>query len=273
MPLPIAIAAATAAAAGIATAIAEAIAAGQEAEAQRLYQEGLAQYGDIIKPQLDNLVAQQVPDTAFLAITEDPTTRGAQLDAMGQLRDIVASGGMTLADEAALQLANQGAAQRAGSDYQSLQQQLAARGQAGNPALMAAAMGNVNQNVVNATATNRYRAQADAMARRMRAIEAMGGLAGNVRGQDYNVASDRANALDRFAAYNADKRTATDLANREGAQKMFGNEMAVLDRQNDMRENLAGEARRRAGNTRRTSKIITDQFGSIGAAGVEGFKK
>jgi len=270
MPLPIAAAIAAAAIGPIIAAIGSAIAEGDEAKAQDLYQQALAEYGDVIKPKLDNAIAQEVGESAFASIAEDAALRDSQTASLGQLKEIADNAGMTQADEAMLQLANQGAQQQAGSDYQSLQQQLAARGQSGNPALMAAAMGNVNQNVVNATATSRYRAQADAMARRMRAIEAGAGIAGGIRSQDFDVAGTKANALDRVAFFNADKRTQADAANRQGAQDMFQNDLSVTDRENDERDKMARGYRGRAQRTRQTAGGIGNAVTTAGSAALKG---
>ena len=174
-------------------------------------------------------------------------------------------GGMGVGDEAALQLANQGAQQRASSDYQSLQQNLASRGQAMNPALAAALASKSSGDVVNATATNRYRAQADARDRAMRALGMSADIGNRVGEQDYGRAANAASATDRINQFNSGQRTNASNENRSRAESQYG--MQVGDAE---RRRYAGEARaqgyqQRGDRTRGTAAAIGSSIASLGA--------
>lgn len=212
----------------VAGAIGAALADGEYDKAQKLREEFAAQYGDGALPQLDTVLAQKVDPTELGKIQEDPALRGQEVGVMGQLADIYQQGGMTAQDEAALQLANQGAAQRAASDYRSLEQDLARRGQSVGGPLSAALASQAGQDVVNATAQNRYRAQADARDRAFRALEASGSIAGRIRGEDYAKASQAAGAQDSINRFNATAER--DAMNQNNANKRaaFADRMTLL---------------------------------------------
>lgn len=251
--------AASAAVGAIVSAIGAAVAQGDYDKARELRQQAMSEYGDIILPKLDKALAEEIGPSQFAAIQEDPGVRNTQTDAMRRLSQIYESGGMTQGDEAALALANRGAQSQAASDYQSMQQSLAARGQSGNPALAAALAAKTGGDVVNATAMNRYQAQADARNRAMQALSMSGQLAGQIRGQDWEVASGRASAMDRVNQFNAGQRTNANNENAARAQQQFGNQMSLANSKNNARENMAADYTG-AGN------LTANQYAAVGNA-------
>lgn len=241
MVAPLVIAGVGAALGTAASVIGALIAEGRYEEAQRERERVAADYGDEALPELDKQVAATVGDTELASIREDPQLRASQIAAMRKLEETYQSGGMTAEDAAALELANAGAAQRAQSDYQSLAHGLAARGQTMNPALAAAMAAQSSGSVVDATAQNRYRAQADARDRAMRALEGSASIAGNVRAADYGVASARASAQDRINQFNAERQAQAAWQNTQLAQQNFGNRMDLKKAENDARLGVAAD--------------------------------
>lgn len=264
--MPLIVAAIAAAVAAAATAIGAAIAQGELDKANAIRQKVLEQYGDDIVPHLDKAIAQEVGPTALAAIQEDPEARGTQVDVMRRLQDTYQQGGQTQGDEAALQLANQGAQQQSSSDAQSLQQSLAQRGQSNNPAMAAAMAARASGDVVNATARNRYQAQADARGRAFQALQASGHLAGNIRGQDYHQSSNAASAQDRINQFNAGQRTNADNTNNARHLQQFQVDMDLRGARAGAYRDIANGYKDNANNARSAAAGIANAALSVGGA-------
>jgi hypothetical protein len=254
--------------------IASAIAEGDYEKARQIRAEVAKQFGDELLPELDQQVAQTVDPTELSKIQEDPELRAAQVAAMRKLEALYQSGGTSPQDEAALQLANMGAEQRAASDYQSMAQNLAARGQTLNPALAAAMAAQSSGAVVGATARNRYQAQADARDKALRALESSAGLAGNIRSQDYGIASNAAQAQDRINQFNATQRQETGWRNTQLTQQEFENLVRLREQRAAAQMGTAGDYSAKAGRTQQIGAGIGGGISSIGGGLMEyGLKK
>lgn len=211
-------------AAVIASVIGALVGAGQDAEAQRVRQEALDAYGPELLPHLERAEAQTIESTAFGQLQEDDSLRARQIATLAGLENVVESEGMTEADRAAAQLAYDDASGRTESSTRGIQNTMLERGQGGGPADFAlqlqAAQGATNQ------AANMSRANtADARMRALRALEAGGELAGNVRGQDYRRLSDVAEAQDELNRFNAGQAAAAQAYNLGLPQQQFDNQM------------------------------------------------
>lgn len=269
MAIPLVVMAIGAAVAAVATAVGAAIAQGNLDKAREIREKALAQYGDDIRPQLDESIAEEVGPSAFEAIVENPEGRDAQRNAMRRFAELYDSAGHTQGDEAALQLANQGAQQRASSDYQSLAQNLAARGQSMNPALAAAMASRSSGEVVNATATNRYRSQADARQRAMQALGESADIGGRMREQEYSRDANRAAAIDRVNQYNAGQRTNANNENNRRRLQGFDMDMALRGARTGAYNALAGGEENQARATQGTAAGIANAATSV-AGGIAG---
>jgi hypothetical protein len=264
--MPLVVVAIAFAVAAAATAIGAAIAQGEIDKANAIRQKVLEQYGDDVIPHLDKAIAQEVGPTALAAIKEDPETRGSQVDVMRKLQEVYQQGGQTKEDEAALQLANEGAQQQSSSDYQSLQQNLAARGQGNNPALAAAMAARASGDVVNATARSRRETMADARGRAFQALQASGNLAGNIRGQDYQQASALASAQDRINQFNAGQRTNADNENNRRKLQKFQTDMELRNARGNAYRDIAQGHTDSANNAKSTAAGIANAASSAGGA-------
>lgn len=264
--MPLVVVAIAAAVAAAAVAIAAAIADGQLKEAQRIREKVLEQYGDDIAPNLDRAIEHKVGPTELKKIQVDSESRNTQVGVMRKLSDLYDKGGMGTGDEAALALANQGASQRADSDYQSLAQNLAARGQSMSPALAAAMAAKSSGDVVNATATNRYRAQADARERAYSALRDSGTMAGTIHNQDFNEQAAVASAQDHINAFNSNVATQADNENARREMQRSQAAMALAQARAGAHEQLARGQERQAQNTQQAGAGIANAAMSVGAA-------
>jgi hypothetical protein len=253
-------------------AIGGAIAEGDHEKARALRQEAVDEYGPDILPVLDRLTAQEVGESEFAKIVEDPALRGAQTDVMDELRNVYESEGMTDADRAALQVAQNEVSQRAASDRASLQQRLARTGQTGNAALEAAAGATISGDAVGATADMTLRAQMAARQRALQALTARGGLAGDVRGADLAFGSARASGQDRINLFNASQRADAANQNNANALNMFGAELGIRDARNRARGALADEFTRKGQRTSQSAAGFGKSLTSAGSAYAQGGK-
>lgn len=209
----------------IANLISEAIAGGREAEAQKLREKVAAQYGPELMREIDGMVAQQVGPTAFGDIREDAGLRDAALGTQRELRDVYNQEGLTDADMAALDLAQNKTAAAGHGSYAGLANAMAQRG-VRDSGLDMALKTQVGQDTTNALANAGRQSQMDARGRALQSLLSSGELARGIRGDDYRVSSDRARAADALNTFNASQRANTDAlrwGTRMGAMNARGN--------------------------------------------------
>lgn len=239
--------------------IGELIGAGKEAEAQKLREDILAEYGPGLLPHLERAEAQTIGRTAYSDITEDATLRNSQMGALRELEDIYANEGMTTADRAAMEMANDQVSARASSDYQNLMQGLARRG-IQNSALGTALASDVSQSSANALGTMARQNAVDARGRALRALEAQAGLAGDIRDADWRRLSEVAEAQDRIAVFDAGQRADADRYNLGLAQQGFDNQMLLLQARAAAANGVAGGYERAGQNARQTGAGVGQSF-------------
>lgn len=179
-----------------------AVAAGDDAKARAILQEVSKQYGPEYAQQIAAIKAPHLGPSAVAGLQNDPTGRNAQLKALSQLEDTINQGGQTAGDRAVLAQAENAAAARASGDAATQMQNLAQRGQANSPAAAMLQMqaGQTGANVLGSMANDAAQA---AMQRRLSAIEASGQLGGQLSGQDWQHAMDKAQAADSINQWNA----------------------------------------------------------------------
>lgn len=143
--------------------------------------------------------------SAYLDIQEDPTLRAAQVGALKRFEREAAEDGLGLQSRVALNEAAGDVARRERGAREAILQQMAMRGGAGGGASLAANLTN-QQGAADRNAAFGALAASDARARALSAAAQSGNLAGEVRGQDYGVSSDRAGAQDALSRFNASQR-------------------------------------------------------------------
>jgi hypothetical protein len=100
-----------------------------ESKAQEIANQARDAYGQIDGERLRQVVAEQLGPSALQALEVDPSYRQAQREALGAMKNISDSGGMTLQDKALLQQTQDEGAQRERASRMSALQSLRQRGQ------------------------------------------------------------------------------------------------------------------------------------------------
>lgn len=163
-------------------------------------------YASIDIPALEELIkAGKIDATAFDNISTDPATREAQMQALAELSNEGNRGGASLQSKAAQAQLMDAASTRERMNREAVLRDMAARGQAGGGAELAARLV-ANQEGARRDAASSAQIAGDDRARALQAMQAAGNLGGNVRAQDYGQARDKAAARDALAQWNAQNR-------------------------------------------------------------------
>jgi hypothetical protein len=212
----------------------------QRDKAARDYQNAIDAYLHL-NPEIK---AQQAGSSAYNGISVDPSTRDAQLQALQQLQNVYKSGGMDNTYRAQMAAANQDAGNTSRAMNAAVQNNAAQRGLASSGQSIAAQRSNA-QASANQAAMMNAQALAGAQQRQMGAIGAAGQLGGQMRGQDFGQAAQRADANDAISRFNANQRqTASQasylngLGRAQGLQSAYGNQAGQLQNQADNYTNM-----------------------------------
>lgn len=139
---------------------------------------------------------------AFSSTTADNTGMDSELSAIGQLQNIVNSGGNDAEEQANMQSILNTLGTTESGDNAAIVANNARQG-ISNSGLTEAAQLSENQNDATNANANAVNAAAAAEARNMAAVTAEGTLGGNVQGQQYAQTANAANAADAIAQFNA----------------------------------------------------------------------
>lgn len=223
--------------AGIAAVVGELMAQGKREEAQQYLQQAEASMDATQIPELQRAVAEQIGSTAFEQIKTDPALRRAQMGALSKLGQIAEEGGMTLEDKAALnQITGQLSRQQAGA-RQAIMENMAARGTLGSGAELAQRL-SAQQESAQQASQRGLDVAAMAQRRALDAIMQRGQLGGSIRAQEYGEASNRAQAQDAIARYNADARQRAQAYNLDLPMQEYN-----MRRQRDLQKAAVKERR------------------------------
>lgn len=175
-----------------------------EIEKQRLALEG---YGDA---RLEQALTQD--PTELGGINLDPATRNAQMQALAQLQSISEQGGMDSVDRARMADIMGQASSMAQGQRGAISQNMAARGLSGSGMEMVQQQ-MANQNAAQMANQGGLQTAAAAQQRALDAITGAGSMGGQIRNQDYGIASDRARAQDAINNFNIGNRQGTATRN------------------------------------------------------------
>lgn len=194
-------------------------------------------YGDLDIPTVEKLIAAgRLNGTAYDQIREDPATREAQMRALAYLQNVGSAGGMDLQSRAAQDQAMQRQAQRDRAARMAVLNNMASRGMRGGGAELAASLAD-QQSSANANAMASTQAAAQARSRALQAFINSGQLGGQVRGQDWSNASQRAEARDAIARFNSQNARSAYSQNMDWqlakARGMAGAEQEGYQRSNE----------------------------------------
>lgn len=146
-------------------------------------------------------------------ISEDPSLKEAQT---GALRSLSERGrlGLSAEDRMALNKVRAEAGRNAEGKRQQILQNFAARGQGGSGSELIAAL-NDSQNSANQASEQGDRVAAQASMNALQAMSQAGQLGGQIRAQDFDVASSKARAEDEMRKFDIQNRIGTQQRNTE----------------------------------------------------------
>ena len=226
----------------------DAKAAGDEARAQAIREQIAKEYGAIPLPELERLAYEYAPKSEYEGMTEDSAPIQSQMAALRAIENEGREGGST-SSRAQYEQA------RLGADRMATAQQMTARQRMNQSGLRSSALAQaLDEQAGQAGAMRAYEGGLDVAsgenARRMHALEAAGGLAGQVRGLNYRAASDKASAIDSVNRYNAGMRSNVNRYNAGLAQQQYDNTMGLKSAQGNARTGQASGYQRGAQQSR-----------------------
>lgn len=208
------------------SAVGEAMSQMDKNEAMRLIRSVSDEYGKIDVPQLQKLVLEKQKDTQLANIKDDPTYRSQQNAADAQLNDVINSGGLTLADRAALNAVRGKVARTESAGRNAITNSMAARGSLDSGAMLAMQLQN-NQQGAQSAAEAGENTTGRAQARAFEAIRARGQNAGAGLDRSYRQESDKARAQDAINAGNAAIANTAARYNASIPQQNFDNQLKL----------------------------------------------
>lgn len=215
---------------------------GKEEEAQRILAEAGRDYENMSLPRLQEISARVLGPTAFEQIRQSPEFRAAQISALDKLGEMEEGGGFNLEDKANLNRIRNSTAQANSSRQAAIQENMQARGIGGSGSelamRLASAQGAANQENqsgldVAASARNRY----------FQAVRERAGMAGQMRGQEFDEQSQLAQARDARDIFNYGAQRQNEQYNNNLRQQQFGNNMQLTDRRYGVAQDRAGALR------------------------------
>jgi hypothetical protein len=165
----------------------------------------------IYTPELEQDVEQAT--TEMSAIKENKQVTDLQLNALKQIAQR-AHGGLTPEDRVAMMNLQDQMAQQNQQQQAALQQSLAQRGIAGGGAEIAGALAS-SQGALQAGAQGARDLMANQSKRALEALAQQGSLSGQIRGQDFDVASAKAQAADAMKRFNVGNQLGVNQRNVE----------------------------------------------------------
>lgn len=165
----------------------------------RVQLEPLVQQGIITPEQAEVYL---LDPSAFAELMEDPTLRSAQLDALSEYGVIADEGGLDARGRADIYNVRQEQQTENRGQQEAILADARARGIGGSNLELAARL-QAQQGAANRSARAGSDIAASSMARRDDALARQAGLAGNIRGQDYQRSSQAAAAADEIKRFNA----------------------------------------------------------------------
>lgn len=240
-------------------------ASGDREQAKKLMEQAAAQY-NIPLPQLQEMVAPHLDKSAFDDIQGDPALRDAQMGALGKLKGIEDAGGLMIEDRAVLNKLQSQTARQAAARQSGIREDMAERGIGGSGAELAMQQGNAQDEASRASQAGLDIA-AQAQKRYFDSILQRGRMAGDIRGQDYGEARDRAAARDEINRYNADSMWRGQQANNQVRQQNYDNRWSQADQR---AKNLYGQADYYRGEAARKSGQASG-FGKAAGKAVNAF--
>lgn len=242
--------------------------------ALQIAQQGYRDWTNITAPELKPLDLQQQGATELGGITEDPRLRDYQMQALDALGSEVSHQGMTPEDMAAFQRARGMAGSVDAGLRGAAEQQAAARGMGSSTGAYLGALSS-GQAGVNRASEMGTQAAADARSRYLQALDQLGGQSAGVRGQDYGIARNRAEAQDAINRFNTGMKWQNAQYNQGLAQQMFDNAMGLARGRMGASMGMADLYNQRGDNAEKTAakwgagtkNLLNSMWGGMGGWG------
>lgn len=181
-----------------------------------------------VDPRLADL--ERVSGTAFDEVSTDPRLRNQQYQSLDALDEIIQGGGLTAADQAALNRIQTDTAQADRGRREAILQNMQSRGMGGSGMELLAQLQS-SQAATDRQNQSGLDVAGMAQQRVLDAIMQSGQLAGGMRGQDFGEQAQLAQARDAISQFNAQNANANSLANANIANQMglanAGNQFAA----------------------------------------------
>ena len=238
-----------------------------EREAVKRVQEDAYKYTtDIKPPTLEEAKLFEQSPAELSKFTEDARLKAAQMKALEGLGREVEYEGMTPEDFAAVQRAQAQAGSVEAGLRGAAQREMAQRGATSSTAGYLGAI-SAAQAGTNRAADMQMQAAEDSRRRYMAALEGLGGLGGQVRGQEFGMASERASAQDAINRFNVGQKTATQQYNLGLAQQGFENQLRLAEARRAAAAQRAGAGKQSAEDAEKSAQ----KWGAAGAGLMKGY--
>lgn len=224
----------------------------------------LAKASGIALPELEKMVATQLPPSAVAALKTDTGLRSNQEESLAALKEIINGGGMALDDQVAQEAALSRSAGATRRSRAGLAQNLASRGQLNSGAMLEMGLDAEQQNA-NSARQSGMEAAAMAQRRKFDALRELGSQSGQLRAQDRAEASEAARASDDRERWNATGREKAAYYNAGLPQQNFVNQMTQVSGQAPAANNLAAHYGQEA-------QGVRNMGAGIGAASAQAVK-
>lgn len=249
----------------------EAASAMDKAEVLALIKSVRDEYGKINVPKLQQLLLQKQGASRLGGIKDDPTYRAQQNSADAQNNDIIASGGLTLADKAALNAIRAKVARTESAGRNAIEQGMAARGALDSGAMLAMQLQGNQQAAESANAAGADTA-GRAQARAFEAVRDRARNAGQGLDRDYRKQSDAARANDAIEAGNVAIANTAARFNANIPQQDFENKMQLANAKAQPTYAVAGAHAAKAKDTQQMWNTAGNAAGQAASQGYQQYK-
>ncbi len=251
--------------AGVASLAGSAAANSEAKKARNAQKNALAQFAGVELPNIDDQkvfydqmtsAGQMSPEleaalaldpSAMEGVSTDPRLKHAQMNALAQLGGI-AETGMSPADQAAFELARRSAAQENQAMQGQIMQNMQARGQGGSGAELIMKLKGA-QSSADAMQAAQLEQAKQQQAARMQALNQVGSLSSQIQNQDFNQASQVAQAKDMINKFNVQNqqntnnqnvasKNAAQMANLQNQQQIMNSNTGIRNSQQDKNKSL-----------------------------------
>lgn len=226
------------------------------------------EYDALKTPDYKQLSPERLGPSALSGIQNDAQSRADQQAAIAQLDEISSSGGLTLADKAALNELERGLNQSDTSRRKGLANDFAARGQLGAGAQLAMALQGQQAAAENANQRGESIA-AQAQRRAMDAVLRKGEMSRSMSNDDYARKQRAAEAADSIARYNSSMSMDAAKANNSYAGQSYDDQLKRLQGKTNVQSSIndatMGSGRQQANTNAGLAGIgvnAVDQFGN-----------